>query len=148
MKQTILGQSPYLYLRHFRKQVAFCIALGLGAVAIHWLLVGLRTPDNHTGLLLLNILLDWLVACFLIGYLSLAVLPRYRLYQLLCRPAQSADITVTRISPEPAYYMGLPCFQVSLTDRTVFLPRGGITLRQGQSYTAKLVANMIVEVQA
>ena len=146
MKENVLGQSPYSYSRHLRRQIVLCVLVCLSAVVLHIVMVFARTADNHNILLLLNILTDYLAAGFLVYYISLRVLPRYRLYRLMLYPAEMLEATVTVVSDYTVRYMGVDCIRVTLTDRTVFLPQGSLTLQSDRRYTMKLVSNMIMEV--
>ena len=146
MKQNILGQTPYAYARHLRRQITLCALVCLGAVILHIILLSARTVDNHTALLFLNILTDYLAAGFLVYYITERLLPRYRLYRLMLRPMEATESIVTAVSGSTVRYMGIDCARVTLQDRTVFLPWGRLTLEPDRHYTMKLVSNMIVEV--
>lgn len=145
MKQTVLGQTPHEAGRQLKRQAVFYACLALATAGSNFLLTMLRTPANHTALLMSNIALDIGCSFFLLYRISEVFLPRYRLYRLSCRSATRITATVTHISPGTIRYMQLNCYEITADGGKCFLPADTICLEPDRQYTLGLVSNIIVE---
>ena len=143
---NVLGMSCAQCKQLLRRRLVWCILLILLTVSANILFTALRTEQNHTWMLLLNIAADVLCSFFLLYYADMQILPQYRLYKLFCRPQEQLTGTVTWISPAPQRYMDLDCYCIMVDNRRVFLPVCGIVLEES-SYTFHLVSNIILEVR-
>ena len=146
MKQNILGASPYTYRKKLIRQIAVSIAAAVFTLMVNFLLVALRTADNHNLFLVINILSDTVCGWFLLFFLATKFFPRYRLYRLTQRPSCKISAKVTSIHPETIRYMNLDCRKVTTDEQVIFLPDCAIVLKPNQVYTFGLVNNIIVEV--
>lgn len=147
MKRNILGQSPYTYKKQLNRRILGCTLLFLLTVALNIVFTALRTEQNHVWMLLLNILADILCGCFLVYYVNLYIIPRSRLYRLMCRDKIQLQGTVSCINTEYIRYMDVDCHSVTVGGRRLFLPADTIALKEGQSYTFHLVSNIIAEAE-
>ena len=66
--------------------------------------------------------------------------------QLYDRATQEAAGQVLEIGNTVIHYIGLDCYEVSLSDRRLFLPADTMALTAGQNYRFRLKGNLIVEV--
>lgn len=145
MKQTILGKPAQAFRQTLRMRTAVCIALVVLTAAINLVCVLARTETNHTVMLWVNILMDILCGFFVLSFAGFRILPQRRLYALFRKEGVSADGTVSRISNSATRHMDMDCLEVTADSRRLFLPAGTITLSEGETYTFRIVSNVIVE---
>lgn len=147
MKQNVIGQSPADCKKVIHRQILLCVAVGIVTLALNVVLTALRTEENHTLMLILNIATDSLVGCFLLYYISGPLLRRYRLFQLMLRVKTPLSGTVEQIRPQPTRHMFIDCLEVMVAGRRYFLPTNTMQLQPGQAYRLSIVTNFIVEAE-
>ena len=108
----------------------------------------LRTEENHNWLMLLNILIDICGGWFIIGYVSLCVLPQKKLLSCLAKGKYYIEGSVIEVSQQSVRYMGLDCCEVHLAERRLFLPEDTLSLDAGEKYRFLLCGDIIVEVSS
>lgn len=146
MKQTILGKPAKVFRRTLRIRTAVSIALMVLTAVINLLCVLARTETNHTVMLWVNILTDILCGFFVLSFAGFRILPQRRLYALFRKAGISVGGMVSRISNSTTRHMDMDCLEVTTDSRRLFLPVGTITLSEGETYTFRIVSNVIVEV--
>lgn len=146
MKRSVLGNSPARYPKSLRLRFIGCGLLLALTLVGNVLLYSLRTAENHTIFLLINIISDILCGCFLVYAMTARLLPMLQLYRLTCRPRSTVEGMVTAIGSQPMRYMDLDCLSVSVGQRQLFLPSGTLSLNVGSHYVLSVTANLIVEV--
>lgn len=145
MKQTILGKPAQAFRQTLRMRTVVCIALVVLTTAINLVCVLARTETNHTVMFWVNILTDILCGFFVLSFAGFRILPQRRLYALFRKKGVSVDGTVSRISNSTTRHMDMDCLEVTADSRRLFLPAGTITLSEGETYTFRIVSNVIVE---
>lgn len=145
MKQTILGNPAKAFRQALRMRTAVSISLVVLTAAINLLCVLARTETNHTVMLWVNILTDILCGFFVLSFAGFRILPQRRLYALFRKAGISVGGTVSRISNSTTRHMDMDCLEVAADSRRLFLPAGTITLSEGETYTFRIVSNVIVE---
>lgn len=146
MKQTIFGTDRAAYQKTLRVNILLCIFVFCVIVFLHVVCTGMRTEHNHTYMLIANIGADVIGGSFLIARLSMCVFPQKKLLQLYDRATQEAAGQVLKIDNTVIHYIGVDCYEVSLSDRRLFLPADTMALTVGQNYRFRLKGNLIVEV--
>lgn len=146
MKQTIFGTDRAAYQKTLRVNILLCIFVFCVIVFLHVVCTGMRTEHNHTYMLIANIGADVIGGSFLIARLSMCVFPQKKLLQLYDRATQEAAGQVLEIGNTVIHYIGVDCYEVSLSDRRLFLPADTMALTVGQNYRFRLKGNLIVEV--
>lgn len=147
MKQTILGTDRAAFQKNLRGNILLCIFVFCVIVFLHTVCTGLRTERNHTYMLIANIGADVIGGSFLIARLGMCVFPQKNLLQLYDRAAQEAAGQVLEIGNTIIHYIGVDCYEISLSDRRLFLPAYRMALTVGQNYHFRLKGNLIVEVR-
>lgn len=147
MRQNILGASAPIYRKKLIRHSVICVAVFMLTLALNILLTALRTPENHTLLLTVNILLDIGCGWFLLFFLSTGIIPRVRLLRLMQKEHTKIRATLEKIAPEPVRYMNLDCRRITAGGHIFFLPAGAIKLTEGQQYCFYLTSNTVVEVE-
>ena len=145
MNQTILTPSPQAFQQFFRRRALLCGLLAAGTLGFNILLLCLRTDENHTWMLIFNILTDIACGCFLVDQLSRVLLPKWKLLQLSRRRQDSLEGTVLNISETVTRYMDMDCLTVTLENRKLFLPCDTISLREQERYRFSIASNIILE---
>ena len=148
MKQTIFGASREEFQKRLRARIILCVCVFCAILMIHGVCTWLRTEQNHTAMLLLNIAADILGGSFLIAQLNIYVLPQLKSLKLYDLAAQETTGQVVEIGESAIHYIGVDCLEVHLPDRRLFLPVGTITLTVGAQYRFRLKGNLVVEVCA
>ena len=138
MKQTVLRTDRTAYQKKLRTNTLLCGFVLCAIVLLHILCTAARTEQNHTFMLIANIGTDIIGGSFLIAGLSICVFPQKKLLQLYDQATQEATGQV--------HYIGVDCYEVSLSDRHLFLPAGTMELATGKYYRFRLKGNLIVEV--
>ena len=146
MKQTIFGTDRAAYQKTLRVNILLCIFVFCVIVFLHVVCTGMRTEHNHTYMLIANIGADVIGGSFLIARLSMCVFPQKKLLQLYDRATQEAAGQVLEIDNTVIHYIGVDCYEVSLSNRRLFLPADTMALTVGQNYRFRLKGNLIVEV--
>lgn len=146
MKQTIFGTDRAACQKNLRVNILLCILVFCVIVFLHVVCTGMRTEHNHTFMLIANIGADVIGGSFLIARLSICVFPQKKMLQLYDRATQEAAGQVLEIGNTVIHYIGLDCYEVSLSDRRLFLPADTMVLTAGQNYRFRLKGNLIVEV--
>ena len=121
--------------------IVFC-----AIVFIHIACTLLRTTDNHTAMLMINITTDILGGSFLIARLYMCVLPQQKLLKLYDLATQEEAGQVLEIGNSIVHYIGVDCYEVCLPERRLFLPADTLVLTVGSYYHFRLKGNLIVEV--
>lgn len=147
MKQSVLGRPPHSFQRMLRRCIAICIAALALTSGLNILFTTLRTEQNHTRMLVLNILTDILCGFFLVYYVYQKILPRYQLFRLSQRPKSVLQGTLRHIRNEALRYMDIDCYPLDVDGRRLFLPAGTLVLQEGGFYTFSVVSNIIVEAE-
>ena len=147
MKQTIFGTDRATCQKNLRVNILLCILVFCAIVVLHAVCTGIRTEHNHTYMLIANIGTDVIGGSFLIARLSMCVLPQKKLLQFYDRANQEADGQVLQIGDTVIHYIGVDCYEVSLSNRRLFLPANTMVLTVGQHYRFRLKGNLIVEVR-
>ena len=145
MNENVIGCSPAECKKQIRRQILLCVVLGVVTLGLNVLLTAVRTEENHTVMLILNILVDTLYCWFLLYYISSSLLRRQRLLLLLQRVKTPLEGTVEEIRPETTRYMYMECWEVIVAGRRYYLPTKTISLQPGETYRLSIVANVIVE---
>lgn len=145
MKQTILEKPAQAFRQTLRMRTVVCIALVVLTAAINLVCVLAHAETNHTVMLWVNILTDILCGFFVLSFAGFRILPQRRLYALFRKEGVSVDGTVSRISNSTTRHMDMDCLEVTADSRRLFLPAGTITLSEGETYTFRIVSNVIVE---
>lgn len=146
MKQTIFGTDRADCQKNLLVNILLCIFVFCVIVVLHAVCTGMRTEHNHTYMLIANIGIDIVGGSFLIARLSICVFPQKKLLQLYDRATQEAVGEVLEIGNTVIRYIGVDCYEVSLSDRRLFLPADTMELTVGQHYHFRLKGNLIVEV--
>ena len=146
MKQTLFGTDQAAFQKKLRFNITLCILVFCAVAASHVVCTGLRTEQNHTYMLIANITVDVIGGSFLIARLSLCVFPQKKLLQLFLQANQQAEGQVLEIGSTLIHYIGVDCYEVSLSDRRLFLPADTMTLTPGKHYRFRLKGNLMVEV--
>lgn len=147
MKQNILGMSLPACKRLLKRQWALCIAVAVLALALNIVFTAGRNGENHSLMLFLNIAADALAGCFLVFYLYVRILPRRRLYRMMCRYRSALSGVPVSIGAQTLRYMDIDCYPVELEGQRLFLPAGALRLEAGCFYSFQTVSNMIVEAE-
>ena len=146
MKQTIFGTDRAACQKNLRVNILLCVFVFGVVVFLHVVCTALRTERNHTYMLIANIGVDIIGGSFLIARLSMCVFPQIKLLQLYDRANQEAAGQVMEIGNTVIHYIGVDCYEVSLSDRRLFLPADKMALTVGERYRFRLKGNLIVEV--
>ncbi len=151
MKQSIFGSEKAVFIKRLNSRKIICTVLLCTVIAINTVLTVLRTDQNHTLLLWLNIVLDVAAAWFLIGYISLWVLPQQRLLRLCNGTERTFEGTVTSITAQTQRVRHMDCFTVTLdadkSQRQLFLPANtALSLTEGDYVQLTTVSNIIVTI--
>ena len=147
MKRSILADSSSHYKMVLDRKRLLCILLGVFTLILNIVLAVLRTDENHSLMLSINILSDILCGFFLTYYVSVRLMPRYRLYRLMFREKVPMTATVKEIGSSTVRYLDVDCYPVTVDARTLFLPVSGLRLTVGGQYTLWVTANMILEAE-
>lgn len=146
MKQTIFGTDRAVYQKNLRKNILLCIFVFCVISVIHIVCTCLRTEHNHTYMLIANIAADIIGGSFLITRLNMCIFPRKKLLHLYDLATQEATGQVLEIGNTVIHYIGVDCYEISLSDRRLFLPANTMVLTVGAYYHFRLKGNLIVEV--
>ena len=146
MKQTIFGTDRATWQKNMRSHILLCILVFCAIVSLHIVCTAMRTEQNHTFMLLANIITDIIGGSFLIARLSMCVFPLKKMLQLYDRATQEESGQVLEIGNTVTHYIGIDCYEVSLPDRRLFLPADRMELTEGEVYRFRLRGNLIVEV--
>ena len=146
MKQTVLRTDRTAYQKKLRTNTLLCGFVLCAIVLLHILCTAARTEQNHTFMLIANIGTDIIGGSFLIAWLSICVFPQKKLLQLYDQATQEATGQVLEIGNAIIHYIGVDCYEVSLSDRRLFLPAGTMELATGKYYRFRMKGNLIVEV--
>lgn len=147
MKQNILGTSTTEYAKIIKKRTVFCVAVVMLAILLNVLFTCLRTDNNHTAMLLLNIFVDITCGAFAIYFVSFYILPQSKLLNLMKKQKEIVHGAVNNVDKQSTMYMGIACYQVMLGDRKLFVPLGTIEMYNKDTLTAQVVSNIVVEVE-
>lgn len=147
MNQTVLGRSPAAFKQQLDRLVLRCAVLGAAAVGLNILFTACRTEQNHTLMLVLNILTDVLAGIYILYTADVQILPKSRLYRLACRETELLRGTVSSISTDTIRYMNIDCHTVTLDSRRLFLPAGTICLEENKACFCRVAANIILEAE-
>lgn len=147
MQQTVMGKNSEAAQKEIRRKIWLCIAIGCACLAVNIVLLILYNYKYHNLFLALNIVVDVLGCWIIFAYVSLNILPKKRLYELLTQPAEELSGTVDDISEETQKICKLDCKSVKLGGRTVFLPcEGKICVEMGKQLKLYVVSNIVIGV--
>lgn len=146
MRWNVLGESCERCRKKLLWQTAACVAAIVATLGLNLCLLAWRTPRTHHVFLVTNIVTDVLCGWFLLYFLSIRVIPRWRLYRLACRQSTSMEGVVEQISLQTVRYMHMDCRRITAGGHSFFLPEKTIVLEVGTRYTFRLAANTVVEV--
>lgn len=147
MKTNILGTTPERYRKILCMRIGKCIGITCLALLANTLLTLFRSEENHTLLLLLNIVIDIACAFFMIYYISEYVLPPRRLYRLFFVPSHTYSGVVRHISAETQRYRGIDCVVITIDTHCFFLPAEFPEPEIGVAISVKTASNIILEVE-
>ena len=147
MKQTVWGDSPARFRQTLKKRIILCIGIGLFTLGLNILCALLRTDENHTLMLMLNILTDSLCGCFLVFYISIYIAPASKLSALQSRRKEVFRGTVVKIDPTLTRYMDLDCITVTVEGKKLFLPANTMVIAENTQYTFGVASNILVEAE-
>ena len=106
----------------------------------------LRTDENHSFLLALNILTDTVCGGAVLYRAENSIRTKRNLLRLMDRTQRSVTAVVEEISTKTYHIPGLSCVLVHTGERVFYLPQAGaIQLEKGTEYTFQVVDNVIVE---
>lgn len=147
MKQTVLGVDKNSVQAVIHRRVIICTILCLCALFANVLITLLHTPDNHTLLIMINVLVDTVVGWISLWMIDTSIIPQKRLLSLLKRPGTEVSGTVKTLSRDTERYLHFDCLAVTISDHKVFLvDNESIHLEVGQTIKAKVVDGIITEV--
>ncbi len=147
MQQTIMGKNSEAAHKEIRRKIWLCVAIGLACLAVNIVLLIIYNYKYHNLFLALNILVDVLGGWIIFAYVSLNILPKKRLFELLIQPAEELSGAVNDISEETQKICKLDCKLIKLGDRTVFLPcEGKICVEMGSKVKLYVVSNIVIGV--
>ena len=147
MKQTFLGAPPDEIKKQIRARVILGVSALLIAAAVNIALTLLRTPENHTAFLIINIVLDLIVGWFCVYLLDSHVLPNRRLLRLYGERGTKLSGTVDSVSENTERYSGFDCLVITIGDQKVFvINNGNLKLEPGQDVTVDAVHGIVKEV--
>ena len=147
MKQDCLGENQYLLEERIRNRIILCVGVLLAAVAVNVVMVFLRTKDNHTLLMLLNMALDIAAGWFCVWQLDSFILPYKKLLKLYRKTGTTVSGTVEEVSSQTQRYYGCDCIAVTVDGHKLFIiDNGTISLEPAQSVTLEVVHGIVKEV--
>lgn len=135
-----------LLKKDLKKRKTLCaVAAGVTAM-LNMMCVALRTENNHSVMLTLNIVLDVLCGWGIIYYRSVYIVPWQKILALMEKESQQICGEIDGISEEVCCHMGLDCRCISIGERKLFHPVLLEPVKQGQNLVCEVVAGVIVEV--
>ena len=147
MNQTVLGENQYLLEERIRNRIILCVGALLAAVVVNVVMVFLRTKENHTVLMLLNMVLDIAAGWFCVWQLDSFILPYKKLLKLYRKNGTTISGTVEEISTQTQRYYGFDCIAVTVDGHKLFVvDNGTISLEPMQPVTLEVVHGIVKEV--
>ena len=147
MKQTFLGAPPDEIKKRIKKHIAVCIAAALVTRSLNIAFAYLRTPDNHTVFLIVNIASDLIVGWGCVYLLDSFAVPNRRLLKLYESRGTKMTGTVISVSENTERYSGFDCRTVSFGQYKLFLiDNGNIKLTPGSEVSLAVVHGIVKEV--
>ena len=148
MKQIILGETEERFTKKLRKEIACCCLAGILVMGLNILLCFLRTDENHSALLMINIVTDVIYGCTLISYVEERISTKKTMIKLWKRSHRKFIATVEEISGEQHRIPGMECLEILAGERRLYLPQTGtIRLEEGITYAFGIVDNVVVEAE-
>ena len=149
MRQSVLGEPLATFEGKLKREVAYCIFAVLGLLCANGAACYFRTDENHTFMLLFNIITDIVCGSIVIYRLDTRILVKRSLLRLAKRTPRNLTATVQEISEKHHRVPGLDCVLVYTDHRVLYLPcTDTIRLEAHQTYDFQVVDNVIVEVTA
>ena len=145
MTQTVFGTDRAVCQKCLRRNILLCSLVFCAIVVIHVVCTALRTEQNHTVMLIVNIAADILGGSFLIARLSMCIFPQQKLLRLYDQSNQETTGQILAIGSDITHYIGVDCYEVFIENRRLFLPAHTMVLTAGQLYRFRLKGNLIVE---
>lgn len=145
-RQSIYGMTPAEYGAKLKKHLAFDLVLAGITLFLNILLVFLRNDQTHVWFMIFNMLSDIVCGMYLVYDLSVNFRPRWRLWKLSERRAETISGEITEIESQTTRFADLDCYCVRLGRRRTFLPAGTLRLEVGQQVELTLSGNVILEV--
>ncbi len=147
-KQSFSGDGNMTDKKKIRQLRLAYVGAGLLTIGIHVLLLCLRTEENHSLMLLLNILVDVLAGWSLLACTELVYMPRLRLYRLFQMPTLCIEGEVLDVCHTLQRVNGLDCYSVSVDGRSCFVPETlPFDFKTGDGVRIYLASNTVAKVE-
>lgn len=134
------------YKKSYVHAVLWCVIPAALTAVINIVCLVLRTDANHNGMLIINLLTDWICGVFLVYFTSCYVLPRKELYRLSSRRREEVQGIVDRVEEGSVRYERLNCVAVYIGQRQLFAPVELSLPKAGENATFSVAGNVILEV--
>ncbi len=146
MKRSVYGMDIAAYEKMLKKRIGLSIGLAAFTLILNIVLLLLRNDSNHLWMLIGNIVTDGACGLFLVYYISMCILPQWKLLGLGKRQKEVFSGEITEIEAFTTRYGDFDCHCIHLGKRRTFLPSGTLRLEVGQQVELTLVSNIILEV--
>ena len=147
MKQDCLGENQYILEARIRKRIILCVVLILLTVAVNIAIACLRTKENHTLFMLLNMGLDIVVGWFCLWQFDSFIRPYGKLLKLYRKNGSVISGVVEKISTQTRRYYGFDCMTVTVDGHKLFvIDNGCISLEPARQVTVEIVHGIVKEV--
>ncbi len=149
MSQNILSKDKQTFEKHLTRNIAIASVVAIVMVVLNVVFSVLRTEQNHTIMLALNIVVDIIFGWFLVFLVVYIILHQARLKNIYNQQGESVSVEILSISSVTEKYRSFDCYKVDVKgdeERTYYLANcGNITLIEGEKTTLRVVGNIIVE---
>lgn len=134
------------YKKAYIRAVAWCIVPTVLTLAMNIVCLAVRTDQNHSWMLIVNVLTDWLCGLFLVYYISCYVSPKKELYRLSRRRRETIRGVIDKIELQPIRYERITCIAVYIGQRQLFVPEGIPLPKEGENAVFSVAGNVVLEV--
>lgn len=147
MNQSFLRDNQYILEERIRNRMILCSVILVLSFVGAGLLVLLRTPENHTFLLITDIAICLLASWFFIWNLDGFILPYRKLLKMYRQEGMEITGQVEETGERTCRYHGFDCFPVTVAGHKLFVvDNGTISLEIGQQVTLSAVHGIVKEV--
>ncbi len=149
MKKTILVKPEREFRENLKKWEILTVALGVLALLLTAVFVGMRNDENHILMYTLTVFTDVIYAWYLIAVFNVVILPRRRLLALFKGKISSYKGKIVNISEQTERVRSIDCHKIIVGEdderRVLFLP-DTLSLSVGEVPLFSVMSNFILEV--
>lgn len=147
MKQTILGEEQAQTKRRVQNRLFCCVGIIFVAAVLNVFFIVLRTKENHTLMLMMNILVDLAAGWIMVWNVTTFVAPLKKCLRLQENEGILLSGTVENVFEGTERYCGFDCIVATIAGHKVFVvDNGNIRLTPSEQVTVIIVQGIVKEV--